>query len=292
MMSYACSFFPLIYFHKTGTLAQALRNGAQILGGQVQHREDCTPRNIAYISLRASDAKLAEQARRVQELGTWDRLTHKDLNVDRLIDPKAMEENQHLLHLGIGDLLNRHVLELSTGQLRKLCIAKELLKKPRICIFDEPFDGLDADSRHSLAQLLAQPGPTQTILISHRINEINEVPGITHILEIGDDNQVHRMGPKDQVFGDHILQHLDHSSRTGGKFDASKLSQEVSRLMNASSNIAKTAEGQLQPKPTTLIDMSNVQVKFGDTVILKDLSWVVKPGQHWSIEGPNGSGVS
>ncbi|GBG27339.1 ABC-type molybdenum transporter ATP-binding protein ModF [Hondaea fermentalgiana] len=252
--------------------------------------EHAQARDIAYVSLRASDAKLAEQARRVQELGTWDRLTHDDLNVDRLVSPEAFDEANGLANLGIADLLGRHVLELSTGQLRKICIAQELLKRPRICIFDEPFDGLDVESRSSLASLLAQPGPTQTVLISHRINEISEVPGITHVLEIGEDNQIRRMGRKEDILENQdVMSHLDHAAQTkwadAGAVEP-QLRDEIASLLKESAPPARSNQDVEVP----IIEMKNVKVQFGDAVILKDLSWTIRPGEHWSVEGPNGSG--
>ncbi len=40
----------------------------------------------------------------------------------------------------------------------------------------------------------------------------------------------------------------------------------------------------------TILSVSGLRVTRGDTVILDDLSWRVKQGEHWVILGPNGSG--
>ena len=33
-------------------------------------------------------------------------------------------------------------------------------------------------------------------------------------------------------------------------------------------------------------------IRYGERTILKDLDWVVRKGEHWSLTGPNGSGKS
>jgi iron complex transport system ATP-binding protein len=40
----------------------------------------------------------------------------------------------------------------------------------------------------------------------------------------------------------------------------------------------------------TILNISGLRIARGDTVILDDLSWEVKSGEHWVILGPNGSG--
>jgi len=39
-----------------------------------------------------------------------------------------------------------------------------------------------------------------------------------------------------------------------------------------------------------VLNVANLRIERGDTVILDDVSWVVEPGQHWAIIGANGSG--
>ena len=41
---------------------------------------------------------------------------------------------------------------------------------------------------------------------------------------------------------------------------------------------------------TLAIDMENICVKAGLHYLLKDISWQVKPGEHWVVFGRNGCG--
>ena len=43
-------------------------------------------------------------------------------------------------------------------------------------------------------------------------------------------------------------------------------------------------------KPPYRIIVEDVRLWRKDTTILKDINWKVKPGEHWAILGPNGSG--
>ena len=79
-------------------------------------------------------------------------------------------------------MLDRGILFLSTGEMRKIMIARALAKVPQLLILDEPFEGLDVASRSQLAEiinrLMAQD--RQIILVTHRISEI--LPNISHVM--------------------------------------------------------------------------------------------------------------
>ena len=53
-------------------------------------------------------------------------------------------------------MLDKYIISLSSGELRKLHLVKNLLSKPRVLILDNPFIGLDAGTRDMLKELLAK----------------------------------------------------------------------------------------------------------------------------------------
>jgi molybdate transport system ATP-binding protein len=89
--------------------------------------------------------------------------------------------------LGIGPLLRRNVQQLSTGELRKVLIARALAGKPFILALDEVCDGLDASARRDLLGRLEQiaRSGTQIVFATHRREEL--FAAITHelVLEKG-----------------------------------------------------------------------------------------------------------
>jgi manganese/iron transport system ATP-binding protein len=58
-----------------------------------------------------------------------------------------------LEQVGMADLAQRQIGELSGGQQRRALIARTLAQEPRILLLDEPFTGLDAAAQHDLLDL-------------------------------------------------------------------------------------------------------------------------------------------
>mmetsp|Transcript_21979 Transcript_21979/g.38927 ORF Transcript_21979/g.38927 Transcript_21979/m.38927 type:complete len:217 (-) Transcript_21979:1088-1738(-) len=128
-------------------LVQGLCGKSQVVGGQVRYREDVSPRDFAYLSVKADQA-LKELARKVAELGSWDAHQDEDLGVERLLSRSArdsrtkataLEQREIVDALGVSGLGNMHLDVLSTGQLRLLSVAQALMRRPKVCVLDEPF---------------------------------------------------------------------------------------------------------------------------------------------------------
>ena len=97
-------------------------------------------------------------------------------------------------------LLGRTYITLSQGERQKVLIARALIAKPDLLIFDEPCTGLDILSREqvlSMIQRIAsqQKGPT-LIYVTHHIEEI--LPCFSHTLMLKD-GKVFCKGKTDQL---------------------------------------------------------------------------------------------
>src|SRR6185295_15515082 len=98
------------------------------------------------------------------------------------LQAKAVERVAKLM--GAEHLLGRNVQELSTGELRRVLIARALAGGPRVLVCDEVCDGLDAAARTHLLRTLdriARRG-TQLLYTTHRAEEF--IPAITHLLRL------------------------------------------------------------------------------------------------------------
>jgi iron complex transport system ATP-binding protein len=76
--------------------------------------------------------------------------------------------------LKISHLAERPVSEMSSGEARRVLIARALVHNPRALLFDEPSNSLDVFARHSLRQtmsLLANSG-IGIILVTHDLSDI------------------------------------------------------------------------------------------------------------------------
>lgn len=97
---------------------------------------------------------------------------------------KNFQDIVHLLQ--IRYLLDRDICFLSSGEIRKVLIARAMMKSPRLLILDEPFEGLDAGSRSRISESVNQlmNRNMQVILVTHRQEEIP--PNISHALVLKD----------------------------------------------------------------------------------------------------------
>lgn len=177
---------------------------------------------------------------------------------------------------GITRLLDRRFKYLSTGETRKTLLCQSLMSHPDLLVLDEPFDGLDVESRANLAQVLAglhQQNCT-VILVLNRFDDIPEF--IDQVGVLAECTLTH-VGPRKEVLAEALVAQLAHSENLAGM-----------TLPEADNPAAK-------PQPQAgvpLIVLRNGRVSYNDRPILNNLSWEVHPGQHWQIVGPNGAGKS
>lgn len=90
-------------------------------------------------------------------------------------DQKIIDEI--LQELGISDLKKRMLSELSGGQQQKVLLARALVSKPEVLIFDEPSTALDPESRESFFRLirrLNKQNGVAVILITHDTGYIGQ----------------------------------------------------------------------------------------------------------------------
>ena len=77
-----------------------------------------------------------------------------------------MEQAYELLEkVGIYNLKDRLVFELSGGEFQKMLIARALATSPRILLLDEPTASVDASSRNQIYKLLEELNKDMTIIL-------------------------------------------------------------------------------------------------------------------------------
>jgi iron complex transport system ATP-binding protein len=87
-----------------------------------------------------------------------------------------------LAQLNISHLADRPVSEMSSGEARRVLIARALVHKPRALLFDEPCNSLDLAAQQNLRRTmssLARSG-TAIILVTHELADI--VPEIQRVV--------------------------------------------------------------------------------------------------------------
>lgn len=84
---------------------------------------------------------------------------------------EEIERTQHLCSfLGISELLNRRVTELSVGQQQRVAAARAVIGNPKLILADEPTSALDYSHREKFIELLFQlcnKNKTSVLFVSH-----------------------------------------------------------------------------------------------------------------------------
>ncbi len=109
---------------------------------------------------------------------------------------------------------------VSGGQKQRLCIARALLKKPKILILDDSTSALDTKTDASIrAALRADLQEMTKIIISQRISSIKDADFII-VLDAGEINAV---GTHEELLRDNaIYREIYQAQQRGGDFDAQK----------------------------------------------------------------------
>lgn len=168
-----------------------------------------------------------------------------------------------LSQLNLSAFKNSQLLELSSGEHKKLQLVKALWLKPQLLIIDQPYTGLDASSRQKLSILLDEVTDegVQLILIS---NDSDFPACINRFAEI-------RQGQLTEVSSKEIIRALPERSF-----------RELPDFLKESPAYSSN----------NLVKMVDVNVSYGEKQVLKNVSWEVKAREKWLLQGPNGSGKS
>ncbi|KAJ3156778.1 hypothetical protein HDU86_003544 [Geranomyces michiganensis] len=183
--------------------------------------------------------------------------------------------------VGLGSMLDLSFMKLSNGQVRRARIARALLSEPSFLLVDEPFMGLDVQSRREVAELLgrlaeSKPSTPGGIVSEYRATRVivtlrpqDEVPDwVTHVLELDRGRKVVFDGPAN------LWREQRHQPAVHPGFRPPSANEYES------------------DKSGSVVELKNVSVGFDGAVILKNVSWRVRRGERWALMGRNGSGKS
>ena len=155
-------------------------------------------------------------------------------------------------------LLDKHIVLLSSGELRKLKLTETLFSQPRVLIMDNPFIGLDAVTREQLKRLFATIIRQERIQIILVLSKTDDIPGfITHVVEV----KGMRVGDK-MTREEFVASHPNANTRVLEK----EMADAIIGLpyKNNDYNTHEVAK------------LNHVSIQYGNRVILKDLDWTVR----------------
>lgn len=174
----------------------------------------------------------------------------------------------------IETMLDKHIILLSSGELRKFQLTKTLLSNPRVLIMDNPFIGLDAKTRNQLHALLCELIRMTCLQVILVLSKIDDIPSlITHVIPV-----------ENRMCGDKItLKAYLAGCKPVPERVLSKEKEERILALPYGDGFYHTDH---------VVDLNKVSIRYGERTILKELDWSVKCGEKWALSGDNGSGKS
>ncbi|WP_214071118.1 ATP-binding cassette domain-containing protein [Mucilaginibacter sp. dw_454] len=173
--------------------------------------------------------------------------------------------------LKLDQLSKKQLIKLSNGETKRLRIAAALMKNPALLLLDSPLTGLDVQTRQEFNDIIREITESGiTVIMATSPYEIPDA--ITNVAVLKNCAIIHSVVKANftpQLVG---LQEDDHIDKA-----------ELKSLLSDH----KTSAHYRQ-----IIAMKNVNVKYGDNLILNDVDWHVNPGERWALLGHNGAGKS
>ena len=118
--------------------------------------------------------------------------------------------------LGINHLLEKYPYEISGGQKQRLCIARALLKKPKILILDDSTSAVDTKTDATIrAALQNDIASTTKIIIAQRISSIEASDKIIVL----DDGKIDAIGTHDELKVNNAIYREVYESQVKGADD-------------------------------------------------------------------------
>ena len=177
--------------------------------------------------------------------------------------PQRRQQLEQLYELfDFKPLLDKYIITLSSGELRKFQLIKTLLANPSTLILDNPFIGLDAQTRQQLNDLLPLLARQRQLTIYLVVARRENVPDYV--------DQIIWITPQEEFCAP--LHPLDDERRNA----ILSLDDDASALMDSQE----------------VVSFHDVSIRYGDRTILKDLNWTILQGECWALSGQNGSGKS
>ena len=179
----------------------------------------------------------------------------------------------HLIgFLELSPLLRRSFRKLSSGESKKIILARALLIKPDLLLLEDPLEGLDLAGRTQILSLIGDLSESVTQIYS--LSRATDIPVKANKIFFLDSNSVMRLFP----------------CQNG--LEARSMISSITKIEARDVVLPPPTEKRVLPinPDGSLVNIKNATVKYLENTVFENLDLRIKPGSHWQIRGPNGSG--
>ena len=252
-----------------------------LLAESFRMAEEGLTRKTVFDKFLVRDETPEQEQERLRQEAEDKRLMHAELE-------KVRKHLYEIFHL--EQLLDKHIILLSSGELRKFQLTKTLLTNPRVLIMDNPFIGLDVTARAQLAEFLTLLTRETNVSVVLVLSKTDDIPDfITHVVTVKDLKVGRKM--TQQEFKE-SSEPVPARMLTEAKAKAILELEEGRWKMKEGRRKKSDGRSQMEDGEETVIEFRNVNIRYGERTILKDLNLTVKEGEHWALNGENGAGKS
>ncbi len=220
---------------------------------------------------------ISEYSENAQDRGTVVEQLIQSVRIAEEQDKSLLDELIEQLDLRV--VLNKGIRFLSSGQIRKVLIARALyadsVSMPKLLILDDPLESIDKDSQQRITRCIEQflGNSCSSLQLCRRQQDI--LPIATHMALMAE-LELNEQGPVDQVIGGAAFKRLVERKPV------------VLKSIPARMNEHQDSIDYVGP----LIKLDNVRASYGELLVLDNIQWTMEQDQHVLIEGPNGCGKS
>ncbi|ENK3110939.1 molybdate ABC transporter ATP-binding protein ModF [Vibrio alginolyticus] len=231
--------------------------------------------SVAQVSL-SEQQRLLERELEKDDTDFLDRIDQGS-TVYSLILEQSQDTNlteQLVNDLDLSHLRDSGFRVLSTGETRRVMLARALATQPDLVLLDNPFTGLDIAHRAALARYLHSLSQNVQLLIT--FSRESDMPEWINSIALFSAGKLDSTMDKSSWDNHPIIGQIKSQSK--------QQSEEMMSLIRQHQHST--------PFNNPIFELKNGTVEYTDKKIFTDLNWRIDKGQHWQIKGPNGCGKS
>ncbi|EGR0027541.1 molybdate ABC transporter ATP-binding protein ModF [Vibrio alginolyticus] len=231
--------------------------------------------SVAQVSL-SEQQRLLERELEKDDTDFLDRIDQGS-TVYSLILEQSQDTNlteQLVNDLDLSHLRDSGFRVLSTGETRRVMLARALATQPDLVLLDNPFTGLDIAHRAALARYLHSLSQNVQLLIT--FSRESDMPEWINSIALFSAGKLDCTMDKSSWDNHPIIGQIKSQSK--------QQSEEMMSLIRQHQHST--------PFNNPIFELKNGTVEYTDKKIFTGLNWRIDKGQHWQVKGPNGCGKS
>ncbi|HBC3521780.1 TPA: molybdate ABC transporter ATP-binding protein ModF [Vibrio alginolyticus] len=227
--------------------------------------------------LSVAQVSLSEQQRLLEDDTDFLDRIDQGSTVYSLILEQSQDTNlteQLVNDLDLSHLRDSGFRVLSTGETRRVMLARALATQPDLVLLDNPFTGLDIAHRAALARYLHSLSQNVQLLIT--FSRESDMPEWINSIALFSAGKLDSTMDKSSWDNHPIIGQI--------KSQSEQQSEEMMSLIRQHQHST--------PFNNPIFELKNGAVEYTDKKIFTGLNWRIDKGQHWQVKGPNGCGKS